>query len=149
MALTYLIAGLILFLGVHSTRVFANDWRNRTLARLGQTPFKGVYALASLAGFLLMLWGLRPGAPARRDAVEPARCHTPHRRAAHAGGVCVAGSNLRAGQPDQSQAAPPDGAGNQSMGAGAFAGQWLAGQPGPVRQLFGVVGPFVCQPAQA
>ena len=57
MAYTYLIAGLVLFLGVHSTRVFANDWRNRTLARMGEKPFKGLYALASLAGFLLMLWG--------------------------------------------------------------------------------------------
>lgn len=57
MAYTYLIAGLILFLGVHSTRVCANDWRNRTLARMGEKPFKGVYAVASLAGFLLMLWG--------------------------------------------------------------------------------------------
>ena len=57
MALTCLIAGLVLFLGVHSTRVFANHWRNQTLARLGEKPFKGVYALASLAGFLLMLWG--------------------------------------------------------------------------------------------
>ena len=57
MAYTYLIAGLVLFLGVHSTRVFASDWRSRTLARLGEKPFKGLYALASLAGFLLMLWG--------------------------------------------------------------------------------------------
>ena len=57
MALMVLIAGLVLFLGIHSTRVFANDWRNQTLARMGEKPFKGVYALLSLAGFLLMLWG--------------------------------------------------------------------------------------------
>ena len=53
----YLIAGLLLFLGVHSTRVFANDWRRQTLARMGEKPFKGIYALLSLAGFLLLLWG--------------------------------------------------------------------------------------------
>ena len=53
----YLIAGLLLFLGVHSTRVFANDWRTQTLARIGEKPFKGVYALLSLAGFALLLWG--------------------------------------------------------------------------------------------
>ena len=57
MALMFLVAGLVLFLGVHSTRVFANDWRNRTLARMGEKPFKGLYALLSLAGFLLLLWG--------------------------------------------------------------------------------------------
>ena len=53
----YLIAGLVLFLGVHSTRVFANDWRRQTLARIGEKPFKGVYALLSIAGFALLLWG--------------------------------------------------------------------------------------------
>ena len=57
MGLTYLVAGLLLFLGVHSTRVFANDWRNQTLARIGEKPFKGVYALLSLAGFALLIWG--------------------------------------------------------------------------------------------
>ena len=57
MALTYLIAGLVLFLGVHSTRVFANDWRNQTVARLGERPFKGIYALLSIAGFVLLVWG--------------------------------------------------------------------------------------------
>ena len=57
MALTYLIAGLLLFLGVHSTRVFANDWRNQTLARIGEKPFKGIYALLSIVGFVLLVWG--------------------------------------------------------------------------------------------
>ena len=57
MALFYLIAGLALFLGVHSTRVFANDWRNRTLARMGEKPFRGVYALLSIVGFVLLVWG--------------------------------------------------------------------------------------------
>ena len=57
MGLTYLIAGLVLFLGVHSTRVFANSWRNQTVARMGEKPFKGVYALLSTAGFVLLVWG--------------------------------------------------------------------------------------------
>ena len=57
MALTYLIAGLVLFLGVHSIRVFANDWRSQTLARMGEKPFKGVYSLLSLAGFVVLVWG--------------------------------------------------------------------------------------------
>lgn len=57
MGLTYLIAGLVLFLGVHSTRVFANSWRNQTVARMGEKPFKGVYALLSIVGFVLLVWG--------------------------------------------------------------------------------------------
>ena len=57
MTYLYLLAGLLLFLGVHSTRVFADDWRNRTRARVGAGPFKGVYSVVSLAGFVLLVWG--------------------------------------------------------------------------------------------
>jgi uncharacterized protein (DUF1501 family) len=55
--MTYLIAGLVLFLGIHSIRVFANDWRTQTVARLGENAFKGVYSLLSIAGFVLLVWG--------------------------------------------------------------------------------------------
>ena len=57
MSMIYLIAGLLLFLGVHSTRVFADGWRTRTRAGLGEKPFKAIYSLLSLAGFVLMVWG--------------------------------------------------------------------------------------------
>jgi len=57
MTYIYLLAGLLLFLGVHSTRVFAEDWRTKTRERLGAAPFKGVYSLVSLAGFVLLVWG--------------------------------------------------------------------------------------------
>ena len=52
-----LILGLVLFLGVHSLRVFADDWRSRQLARLGEMRWKGLYALVSLVGFVLICWG--------------------------------------------------------------------------------------------
>jgi uncharacterized membrane protein len=52
-----LIAGLLLFLGVHSIRVFADGWRSATIARIGEKPWKGIYAVASIAGFVLMVWG--------------------------------------------------------------------------------------------
>lgn len=52
----YLILGLILFLGVHSVRIVADGWRTRTIARVGPHPWKGVYALASIAGFVLLVW---------------------------------------------------------------------------------------------
>jgi len=53
----YLILGLILFLGVHSTRIVADGFRTRTVARCGLMPWKGVYALVSIAGFVLLVWG--------------------------------------------------------------------------------------------
>lgn len=53
----YLLAGLILFLGVHSLRIVAEDWRTRILARQGEGVYKGVYSLLSLAGFALVIYG--------------------------------------------------------------------------------------------
>ncbi|WP_201316553.1 NnrU family protein [Dyella sp. EPa41] len=52
-----LILGLVLFLGAHSVRIFANDWRSRQIARLGEKGWKGLYALVSIAGFALIIWG--------------------------------------------------------------------------------------------
>ena len=52
-----LILGLVLFLGVHSTRIVADGWRSQMITRLGEKPWKGLYTLASLAGFILMVWG--------------------------------------------------------------------------------------------
>lgn len=52
-----LILGLLLFLGVHSIRVFADGWRTRQIARLGANGWKGLYALVSIAGFVVLVWG--------------------------------------------------------------------------------------------
>jgi uncharacterized membrane protein len=52
-----LILGLILFLGIHSVRILADDWRGSMIARLGDGPWKGVYSLVSIAGFVLLVWG--------------------------------------------------------------------------------------------
>ena len=52
-----LIAGLVLFLGIHSTRVFADDWRSARIAQLGAGKWKGVYTLLSLLGFVLIVYG--------------------------------------------------------------------------------------------
>ena len=49
--------GLILFLGTHSVRIFAEGWRTRTIARIGPLVWKGVYALVSIAGFVLLVRG--------------------------------------------------------------------------------------------
>ena len=55
--MVWLILGLVLFLGVHSVRVFAEDWRTNTRARLGENAFKGVYSVVSVLGFGLIIWG--------------------------------------------------------------------------------------------
>lgn len=55
--MTLLILGLLIFLGVHSVRIVADDWRTRQIARLGLMRWKGIYAAASLLGFVLIVWG--------------------------------------------------------------------------------------------
>jgi uncharacterized membrane protein len=55
--MTLLILGLLIFLGVHSVRIVADDWRTRQIARLGLMRWKGIYAAASLLGFMLIVWG--------------------------------------------------------------------------------------------
>ncbi|MEO8544648.1 MAG: NnrU family protein [Burkholderiaceae bacterium] len=52
-----LILGLVLFLGVHSVRMVADGWRSRTIARIGEGPWKGAYSVASVLGFVLIVWG--------------------------------------------------------------------------------------------
>jgi len=55
--MTYLILGLVIFLGVHSVRIVADGWRTQTRARIGVLPWKGLYAVASGIGFGLIVWG--------------------------------------------------------------------------------------------
>lgn len=52
-----LITGLILFLGVHSVSIVGSTWRSRTIERIGEMPWRGLYSLVSIAGFVLIVWG--------------------------------------------------------------------------------------------
>lgn len=55
--MSVLILGLVVFLGVHSLRIFADGFRARQIARLGEMPWKGLFALVSLVGLVLIVWG--------------------------------------------------------------------------------------------
>jgi uncharacterized membrane protein len=52
-----LILGLVLFLGVHSVSIVSASGRNRLVQQLGEGQWKGLYSLASLAGFVLIVVG--------------------------------------------------------------------------------------------
>lgn len=52
-----LIAGLIIFLGFHSVRIVADDWRSRKMAQWGEGAWKGAYSVLSIVGFGLVCWG--------------------------------------------------------------------------------------------
>lgn len=55
--MSLLILGLVLFLAPHSVRMLADGWRTRTLSRVGEGAYKGVYSIVSVLGFGLIIYG--------------------------------------------------------------------------------------------
>ena len=51
------IAGLVIFLGVHSVGIVAPAWREARIARLGEPGWKGLYSVVSIIGFALLIYG--------------------------------------------------------------------------------------------
>jgi len=52
-----LVLGVLVFLGVHSVRIFADGWRTQQIERLGVSAWKGIIAGISLLGLVLIVWG--------------------------------------------------------------------------------------------
>ena len=52
-----LIAGLLVFLGVHLLPLMAPGIRATAVARMGEMPWKALFAVVSLAGFVLLVIG--------------------------------------------------------------------------------------------
>ncbi len=73
-----LVAGLILFLGVHLLRVLSEDQRTRLIQTYGALAYKGAYSILSVVGFILIVAGY---AAAR---TEPVILYTPPTGMAHA-----------------------------------------------------------------
>jgi uncharacterized membrane protein len=66
-----LILGLLIFLGTHSTRIVADNWRTAQIARLGESMWKGLYALASAMGLVLIVWGYGQTRPQPTELWSP------------------------------------------------------------------------------
>jgi len=54
--MTLLIVGIVVFLGIHLLPTFP-QFRETLVERLGENGYKAVFSLASLAGFVLLVWG--------------------------------------------------------------------------------------------
>lgn len=52
-----LILGLVIFLGIHSVQIVAPQWRAARIAAMGKGPWRGIYSLVSIVGFVLLIWG--------------------------------------------------------------------------------------------
>ena len=55
--MSYLIIGIVIFLGMHFFGMLAPAARNSLVAKWGEGPWKGVYSLVSLIGLGLMIYG--------------------------------------------------------------------------------------------
>ena len=55
--MTLFLIGLIIFLGSHSCRIFAESWRNHMIDKIGEVKWKGLYTIISLLGFVIMVIG--------------------------------------------------------------------------------------------
>jgi uncharacterized membrane protein len=53
----WLIVGLVLFLGVHSVRIVAPEFRQSQIEARGLNAWKGMYTAVSILGFLILVWG--------------------------------------------------------------------------------------------
>ncbi|MEL0067300.1 MAG: NnrU family protein [Gammaproteobacteria bacterium] len=61
--MTLLVAGMLLWMGVHLYPVFMADSRNQLVGRIGEMPYKGIFALAILASVALIILGWRSATP--------------------------------------------------------------------------------------
>lgn len=52
-----LLLGLLIFFTLHSVSIVNEPWRNRMVAKLGEERWMGLYSLAAIVGFLLIIWG--------------------------------------------------------------------------------------------
>jgi uncharacterized membrane protein len=66
-----LLLGLLLFLGIHSVRIAAPQWRRARIASMGLNKWKGLYSAASLIGFVLIIWGYALARPEAAFLYEP------------------------------------------------------------------------------
>ena len=51
------IIGLLLFLGIHSVSIVNDSWRDVMVSKIGEWPWKGLYSLISILGFVFIIWG--------------------------------------------------------------------------------------------
>ncbi|WP_083006523.1 NnrU family protein [Halomonas sp. GT] len=55
--MTIMIIGLLIFLGSHSVRIVAEDWRQQQIAKLGETTWKLAYSVVSVIGLAIAIYG--------------------------------------------------------------------------------------------
>ncbi len=49
--------GLIIFFATHSISIVNVEWRNNMVVKVGEGAWRGLYSIAAILGFGLMIWG--------------------------------------------------------------------------------------------
>lgn len=57
MGLLILVAGLVMFLGMHATRIPNDQRRSGMIARLGKNKYRTIYTVVSIVGLVLIVYG--------------------------------------------------------------------------------------------
>lgn len=72
-----LVAGLLVFLGLHSVAIVAPRWRDAQVARFGEVRWKGLYSLVSAIALVMIIvgYGLARQAPTVLYVSPPALRH--------------------------------------------------------------------------
>lgn len=52
-----MIVGLVIFLGMHSIRIVADDWRGAQIRKMGEMRWKALFSVVSIVGLALAIWG--------------------------------------------------------------------------------------------
>jgi uncharacterized membrane protein len=55
--MTILIAGIVLFIGIHSISIVNASWREKIVASMGVMLWQAVYSVIAIAGFVLIIHG--------------------------------------------------------------------------------------------
>ena len=130
-----LILGLVIFLGAHSIRIFASDWRRRQIARLGEGSWKGLFALVSLVGLILIIIGF---AAARTN---PVLLYAPPAWLRHLNilltliAFVLVCRGLCSRQSYQGEDRPPDVGGRENLGVRTPTRYWHVARRGVVRRV--------------
>ena len=55
--MSIMVAGLVIFFASHAISIVNEPWRDQMAAKLGEWTWKGLYAVISIFGFALIIWG--------------------------------------------------------------------------------------------
>ena len=137
-----LIVGLLIFLGLHSSRIFAENFRAGIIARRGEKTWKAIYSVLAIGGFVLIVYGYGDSRLTPITLWSPPRLDPPPGRATDALCIHFVSSGVYPEKPHQGETGPPDVAWHQGLGGGASAGEWQCRRRVVVRQFSGL-GDFV------